>query len=294
MTPIVDFRIRPPLPGFRDHFIFASHAKERVAVSDNQKSVLHRGREEALSAQQFSPELMIREMDDAGITHAVIMGRDTGGDAKDRSSNDEIAAFCNASGGRFVGFAGINGADPAQARTEVARAVQLGLRGFAFDNGFLKLHQDDPRLWPTYDAIAETGLPIALTASFLLGPDMSYAHPDRVRIVAKRYPHLPIVVSHACWPWTTLACAVAYENPNVYLLPDCYLNTFAPGTREYVDAANNFMPDRLLYASAYPVRPLGQSLRNFKSLPLSQVAMESALFANAQRLLGWPLAKKVD
>lgn len=183
----------------------------------------------------------------------------------------------------------IDGSEPRAAVEQVARARALGLRGFAFDNGFCNLHQDDPSLWPVYDAIAREGMPLALTASLLLGPDMSYAHPERVRTVAKRYPELPVVVCHACYPWSTLACAVAYECPNVYLLPDCYLNTNAPGSRDYVDAANHFMADRLLYGSAYPVRPIGQSLRNFQALPLTQPALEGALWRNAQRLLDWPV-----
>lgn len=289
MNPVIDFRIRPPLPSFREHFIYASHRPERIAAPDAGKTVLHRGREESRSAQLYSLTMMLEEMDAAGVTHAVVMGRDTGGDTRGRSDNEEIARFCADSGGRFIGFAGIDGSEPRTAVEQVARARALGLRGFAFDNGFCNLHQDDPSLWPVYDAIAREGMPLALTASLLLGPDMSYAHPERVRTVAKRYPDLPVVVCHACYPWSTLACAVAYECPNVYLLPDCYLNTNAPGSRDYVDAANHFMADRLLYGSAYPVRPIGQSLRNFRAQPLTQPALEGALWRNAQRLLDWPL-----
>lgn len=287
MQPVIDFRIRPPLPSFKKHFIFASHTPERLLADPHSLPVLHRDRHEARSAREFSLSLMLEEMDSAGITHAVIMGRDTG-DEYGTSDNAEIAQFCNESKGRFIAFAGINSAKPDAAIAEIRRARKLGLRGLAFDNGFLGLHQDDPSLWPIYDAAAEENLPIALTASLLLGPDLSYAHPDRFRRVAKRYPQLPIIVSHASWPWTTLACAVAYECPNVHLLPDCYLTTYAPGTDEYIKAANHFMSDRLLYGSAYPVRPLGQSLRRFKELPLTPEAMEGALFRNAKRILGWP------
>jgi predicted TIM-barrel fold metal-dependent hydrolase len=121
-----------------------------------------------------------------------------------------------------------------------------------------------------------------------MGPDLSYSSPDRIKPIAKRFPAIPIIVTHGAWPWTTHACALAYECPNVYLMPDCYLNTGAAGTDEYVTSANRYMPDRLLYASAYPVRPIGQSLKAFRSLPLTPEAMEGALWKNAQRMLGWP------
>lgn len=287
MDRVIDFRIRPPLPSFRNHFIFASHTPQRLLADPRTLPVFHRDRQEARSAREFSLELMQHEMDDAGVTHAVIMGRDTGDD-HGTSDNEEIARFCAASQGRFVGFAGVNPANPRGAIATIRRAKALGLRGLAFDNGFLGLHQDDPSLWPIYDIAMEENLPLALTASSSLGPDLSYAHPERFRTVAKRYPDLPIIISHAAWPWATLACAVAYECPNVYLLPDCYLVTHAPGTEDYINAANHFMADRLLYASAYPVRPLGQSLRRFKELALKPEAMEGALFRNAQRLLNWP------
>ncbi len=287
MERIIDFRIRPPLPSFKNHFIFTSHNPERLLADPRSLPVLHRDRQEARSARERSISLMLQEMDDNGITHGVIMGRDTG-TQYGTSSNFEIAEFCEQSGGRFLGFAGINTQDPVMAVTQIRKAKALGLRGLAFDNGFVGLHQDDASLWPVYDAAAEESLPLALTASLLLGPDMSYSHPDRIRPIAKRYGDLPIIVSHACWPWTTLACALAYECPNVYLMPDCYMTTHAPGTDDYVKAANHYMPDRLLYASAYPVRPLGQSVRRFQTLPLTPEAMQGALFRNAQRLLNWP------
>ncbi len=288
MDPIIDFRIRPPLQCFRDQFIYRSHTEQRLKVDQSTLPALWRNRDESRSARERSLVLLLEEMDRAGVTHGVVLGRDAG-ERFGASSNDEIAEFCAGSGDRFVGFAGINGRDPKAAVDQVRRIKALGLRGAAFDNGFVELHQDDPALWPVYDAVAEEGLPLALTASMLLGSDMSFAHPDRFRTVAKRYPDTQILVPHAGWPWTTLACAVAYENPNIWLMPDCYLNTRAPGTDDFVQAANTFMEDRLLYASAYPVRPIGTSLETFRSLPLKKQAMAKALFSNAQRLLGWPV-----
>lgn len=284
---IIDFRIRPPIPSFANHIIYASHTEERLKLDQSKLPVLHRNRDESRSARERSVPLLLEEMDAAGITHAVIMGRDAGPQFG-VSSNEEIAGFCADSKGRFIGMAGANGTDPQKAIAEIKRARSLGLVGVAFDNGWVGLHQDDPKLWPVYEAAAAESLPLALTASQLMGADLSYSHPDRLKPIAKRFPELPLIVTHGAWPWTTHVCSLAYECPNVYLMPDCYLNTRAPGTDEYLSSANHFMPDRLLYASAYPVRPVGQSLKTFKSLPLSKEAMEGALWRNAQRLLGWP------
>ncbi len=286
---LIDFRVRPPLPSFANQVIFKSHTTERLLADQKTLALIHRNRGEARSSILRSVDLMIEEMDDAGVTHAVIIGRDTGPEYG-VSDNIEIAEFCSTSHNRFVGFAGINGGNPVAAMNEVRRVRSLGLRGVAFDNGFFNLHEDDSSLWPLYDAVAKEDLPIVLTSSMLLGPDLSYSYPEHIRTIAKKYPQTPIIVAHASWPWTTLICAVAFECPNLYLLPDCYLNMRAPGTDEYIKAANQFMPERLLYGSAYPVRPIGESVKGFKALPLNDAAMEGALWRNAKRLLSWPNA----
>jgi predicted TIM-barrel fold metal-dependent hydrolase len=286
---VIDFRVRPPLKSFKDHIIYASHTEEAVKADQRNFAVLRRNRGESRSAREHSVELFTQEMDAAGITHGVIMGRDAG-PAYGTSSNEEIAEFCANSKGRYIGMAGVNGTNLRDAKQTIRDARKMGFVGVAFDNGWVGLHQDHPNLMGLYEAAAADNLILALTASQLMGPDSSYSHPDRLKPIAKAFPNTPLVVTHAAWPWTAHVCSLAYECPNVYMLPDCYLNTGAPGTDEYVLSANRFMSDRLLYGSAYPVRPLGTSLEYFRKLPLTTEAMEGALWKNAQRLLGWPKA----
>jgi predicted TIM-barrel fold metal-dependent hydrolase len=74
---------------------------------------------------------------------------------------------------------------------------------------------------------------------------------------------------------------------NVYLMPDFYLHIpNMPGAREYVDAANSTLGERMLYSSCYPTRPLGQALREFRLLPLRDDVRTQLLGDNAARLLG--------
>ena len=54
---------------------------------------------------------------------------------------------------------------------------------------------------------------------------------------------------------------------------------------EFVRAANSSLSHRLLYSSGYPVRPLGQSVDEFRLLPLEPEIMENCLWRNAARLL---------
>lgn len=284
---VIDFRVRPPLPSFRDHIIFTKYPAMTAARPED-IGLLFRDRGEARSALDFDLGYFFEEWERSGATHGLIMGR-SAGPVYGVSSNEEIADFC-AEHTQFRAFAGVDGNNTEESLATVKWAAAQGMRGIAFDNGWVGLHQDDERLWPIYDAVAENDMILALTASQLMGPDLSWSHPDRLRVVAKRYPTTPIVVTHGAWPWTTQVCALAYDCPNVYVMPDCYLNTFAPGTDAYVDAANRTIGDRLLYGSAYPIRPLKQSLDTFRSLPLEPAAMEGALWRNAARLLRWEVS----
>lgn len=66
--------------------------------------------------------------------------------------------------------------------------------------------------------------------------------------------------------------------------PDMYL--FQPGSAAYVDAANGFLGDQLLFGSSYPFRPIGQSIEDALALGLRESVIDRVLYGNAARLLG--------
>ena len=97
-------------------------------------------------------------------------------------------------------------------------------------------------VFPLYEAAIDLGVPVVVTSSHVIGPDMSFAMPEYLQRVALAYPELTIVVGHACWPWTTQACALAARCHNVYLMPEFYMYVASmPCARDYVDAANGFL-----------------------------------------------------
>jgi predicted TIM-barrel fold metal-dependent hydrolase len=79
---------------------------------------------------------------------------------------------------------------------------------------------------------------------------------------------------------------VAFMRENVYVSPDLYINGIdTPGSQEYIKAAKSFMPERLLFGTAYPSRPLKESVAAFKQWDLSAELQEKVLYRNAARLL---------
>lgn len=283
---IVDFRVRPPFKGFLGSFLYRARDPNPNPVT---MSGLQLGIEPYRSFQEKSMTAFMEEFERAGISLGVLMGRQAP-EPYGSVPNEEVAELVRLYPGKFVGFGSVGPADPAGSVREIERIVDLGLRGVAMDNGYWKLYDDDESIFPIYEAVEKAGLILSLTSSMFIGDDMTYSMPVHIQRVARKFPGLKITVPHGGWPWTTQMCAVAFQCPNVYLVPDFYMHLpNMPGAEQYLRSANSFLSHRLLYASSYPVRPLEQSVRQFRELEFaSDEIRQRCLGANALRLLGLP------
>jgi predicted TIM-barrel fold metal-dependent hydrolase len=247
------------------------------------------GRSTSAAYVERSIDLFVSEMDEAEIDLSVIMGQRAGA-TWGSVSNDDIGELVTRYPDRFAGFAGID-PNEAGATDEIHRSVErLGCCGVAILPGWSDppLRDDDRNVYPIYEVAAELGLPVMITSSHVIGPDMSFSMPEHIQRVALDFPQLTIIVGHACWPWTTQACALAMRCTNVYLMPDFYMHVpHMPGARDYVDAANSYLSHRMLYSSCYPTRPLGQALEDFRRLAIADESLENLLWRNGARLLGF-------
>src|SRR5207244_5475033 len=136
--------------------------------------------------------------------------------------SDDVADLARHYPTRFVPFAGIDVSSP-DALKETRRVLEaLGCRGISMQPGWgdPPLHLEDQRVFPVYEWCQRAGVPVMLTSSQYMGPDMTWAMPHHVQSVARAFPELALIISHACWPWTTQACGMAMMCPNVYLMPD--------------------------------------------------------------------------
>jgi predicted TIM-barrel fold metal-dependent hydrolase len=282
---IIDFRVQPPFKGFLDIYFYRPRPTVVDPVKANAFSI---GRRTSAAYVERSIDLFVREMNEAEIDLSVIMGQHAG-TTWGSVSNDDIGELIRSYPNRFAGFAGIDPNEPG-ATDEIRRSIEvLGCCGIAILPGWSDppLRDDDKKVYPIYDAAAGLGIPAMITSSHVIGPDMSFSMPEHIQRVALDFPQLTIIVGHACWPWTTQACALAMRCTNVYLMPDFYMHMpHMPGARDYVDAANGYLSHRMLYSSCYPTRPLGQALEDFRQLPIAQESQENLLWRNGARLLG--------
>lgn len=274
---IIDFRLRPPLAGFLTMALY-TESERRDGITR-----IH-GFEPAPSVREKSIGLLLQEMDQAGVTMGVVIGRNSG--RYGSLSNDDVAKIVADYPGRFVGTASIDPSNRKIASEQINQAINLGFRAINIEPGSypLPLMADDRKLYPIYAQCEDADIPVIIMAGGSAGPDLSYTEPTHLDRVAADFPNLKIVVSHGGWPWVHQMLHIAFRRPNVYLSPDQYLANL-PGSDDYIRAADGFLADRFLYASSYPFTPVTGYAAWFKTLPIRPESMEKILFRNAAKLL---------
>ena len=63
---------------------------------------------------------------------------------------------------------------------------------------------------------------------------------------------------------------------------------FAPGGNAYVEAANSTLREQIVYGSAYPLRPLIQTIEDTRNLAFKTDVLPEYLAGNAKRIFGIP------
>jgi uncharacterized protein len=275
---VIDFRIRPPFKDFLDTAMYAG-AERRDRMT---RSI---GLVPSPAAQQQSTEMLLQEMDDAGITIGVVVGRNSG--SLGSVDNAVVKEFCDRYAGRFIPVASIDPTDRKQAVEVIDQAIGSGFKAINVEPGgsMPPMHTDDRRVYPIYAYCEDRHVPLIIMTGGNAGPDLSYTSPERLDRVLGDFPNLRIISSHGNWPWVHQILHVAFRRPNLYLSPD-YLLSNMPGMDDYVKAADNWLADRVLYASAFPFAPVGGYLEWFCSLPIRRENLEKIMWHNAAMILG--------
>ena len=280
---IIDFRCRPPTKYFTEYF-----DAPRVGWMAAR-----------LGAPELSPaflkgslDLFWEEMDEAGIDIGVVLGRNSPAVFMGKPfneayiPNEHIAELQANFPKRLIGFGGIDTSntrhDPVQ---ETTRCVEkLGLKGIFIEPGRQLLsHPADERLNSLYEACVGLDVPVVVMSGPYAGADINASHPVHIDQLATRHPKLKIVLGHGGWPWIQETLGVAFKHPNVFISPDIYF--FAPGGRGYVKSVGGVLQDQFLFATAYPLRPLGQTVRDCQRFAFSKPIADKFFSLNARALL---------
>lgn len=276
---IIDFRVRPP---FKNNW--ASFENPDGSL-DLERCMVKYGMPYDKSMDLRSAEKMIEDFDATGTKLAVMAGRGAGG-----ASIEDNFEFAHQYEGRFVVFPYIDPTDPVRALEETDRYVIHGEgKGVNLEPGFTKTepyHFDDPRACTLYEKLEKEGVPVMFTYSAVAMPYVDPASVLRLDMIAAKYPKLTMVIAHAGWPWTLDCIAIAYRRKNVYLIPDTYALK-GPGARDYIDAINSNLKDKMIYGSSFPIIPIRSTVQfiqqNWNLMPDAE---ENFFYKNAAKILG--------
>jgi uncharacterized protein len=275
---VIDFRIRPPLGGFLNTLMYSA-GERRDGFT---RTV---GFEPSPAAQQQSMDLLLQEMDQAGVDKGVVVGRLAG--VLGSVANADVQKIVADYPGRFIGAASIDPTNRRAAFETIDAAIASGFKLINIEPGSypVPMYADDRRLYPIYGHCEDRKVPVIMMVGGTAGPDLSYSDPIRTDRVLADFPKLDVVVAHGGWPWVNEILHLAFRRTNLWLSPDMYFSRM-PGWEEYVKAADTFLADRMLYASSFPFCPVKPYKEWFEKLPIRPENLAKVMGGNARRLLG--------
>lgn len=277
---IIDFRVRPEIEEFAsitNNPIFRSYAESRGY------ELPRRGLEDLIAA-----------MDANGIDLGVLEGRDIETTYQWKMNNDVVGRVVKEAKGRLIGFAGIDPHKGMDAVREVERCYhEHGMRGVSMDPYMHRIAPDNRMYYPIYAKCIELDIPVVLTSGWayrMPGVIMDDASPRHIDRVATDLPELKIVMSHGGYPWVREMIVVAYRHRNVYF--EWSGMERRPWSNEYVEGVNDLVPDKALFASAFPFFTFDVALERYASLAFKPEVRPQVMGTNAARLLKLPGAPK--
>lgn len=238
-------------------------------------------------------EALLRELDEAGVDHAIVHAEYESGDHAD-ALNEAVAALVAAHPQRLSGFGTVTLAPlrPGRTLAQLRRVERYGLRGVNVQPAFFDLAIDDRRLYPLYAAAEESGLVVGLHT----GVNYSRRHairgerPELLDQVACDFPGLTLVACHAGWPWATEMAAVARRHPTVLLdfggIAPKYLGQPGSGWDVLMRYVAKLLSRQAMFATDWPVFPPARALAEWRALGLEEDVLAAVLGGNAARLLG--------
>jgi len=248
-----------------------------------------------LSRLPSSTGQILEEMDEAGVSHAVILGQDTHATRNPAFKsytlkNDEIAKLAGGSGDRLIPFAGVDPNSGREAVSELKRAVKkLGMRGLKVHSSANSVFINDrKRMFPIYEFCQEAELPILIhTGTTGLGDcEIKYSKTELIDEVCQGFPDLRVILAHFGWPWPEVAMAIALRNPNVYIDVSGWKPRYIP--QSVLSYLNGNLQDRFLFGTDYPMLRHKDWLDDYRANlepRLKPEVGEKLLSRNAERLL---------
>src|SRR2546425_2662982 len=229
-------------------------------------------------------EDVLAALDAAGIARTLITGFDERASCgKTFIANELVAALAAQRPDRLIPFAG---ADVLRGKAAVAELThwvrERGFRGLSLRPFMIGLPADDRHYYPFYAKCVELGVPLSIhtSANWTTTAVNDLGHPRHLDVVARDFPELVIVMSHAGYPWVLEAVLLAWKYPNVYLELAAHRPKYiaAPGTgwEALLRFGPRTIPDKGMFGTGWVLlgRPPQQIVGGVRGLPGPEDVMD--------------------
>ena len=281
---IIDFRFRP-------------HTE--AILNGIKNSAMFKASCEHMGFDKWKPEPLDKIVADVkamGVEKTVITGRDCQTTYGSPSNNKSVLEFCRAHPDFFMGFWGIDPHKGMDAVREVEKVIkEYGMKGIATDPYLAHISPCEARYYPIYAKCCELNVPVFITMAppaQVAGAVLAYTDPRDVDVVARDFPELKIVMSHASYPFVHEAIYACYRNKNVYM--DLSEYEAAPMCETYIRAMKEMIADKIVFASAHPFVDIKDCLANYEKMELPADVKEKVMYTNACKILGLPVTSEVS
>ena len=237
-------------------------------------------------------EALVRDMDRDGVDMAVAMGLGWSSYELAQENNDCVIESVACYPGRLVGFCTVNPAWGKVAVAEVERCAANGLRGIG------ELHPDTQgfditdaeSLSPLMDTARRLRLPVLIHCSEPVGheyPGKGRTTPEKVYRFICNFPDNVIICAH--WggglPFYALMPEVPDVIRNVYFDSAASPFLYQPGV--YNEVARLVGPDKVMFASDYPLMSAARALKHMDEAGLDPETRSAITASTAAALFGF-------
>ena len=202
-----------------------------------------------------------------------------------RGLNEWLAHTSRSLDGYGLPLATIHPDDPLYLE-DLERALVDGCVGLKLHEDVQRLHVEDPRLAPVYDALEGRGFVLAHVGPIPWRPDAR--GPARVEFVVQRHPRLSFVVAHMGGENAAAYMQLMERYENLYLDTTMALAADSPMKLTHDPQLIEKHAGRILYGTDFPniPYPYDSEVRGIDALGLSAAARNAILRGNAAELLG--------
>lgn len=281
---IVDFRVVPP---FHE---YTTMEKARSVLFQGYMSSYGSVYGEDMYALQVSTEGLLRDLQQAGVSEAVLQGEWEFGDV--HAINDAVFRIARAHPKIFsTHFMALDAGRNEDMASVVEREFkERGFSGVNIQPFASRLPMNDRAWGPVYRKCQELNIPVAIHTSVNFTNDrpLEFGRPLHLSEIACEFPDLTIVANHGGWPWVNELVAVAWKHPHVFIEIGAqspkYIGKPGTGWEPLMTFGDSVLQDKVLFATDNML-PASRVVRELMELPLKDSVKEKWLGLNAKRLI---------